>query len=94
VFLLILFYAIISQIKFGLRAPVGEPPLGFTFSGIYLVCLISFATVYMGAQTEPLIFLLLGWGESVKNRREKIVMTIGQPDTSNRPRSPFRRVIY
>jgi len=94
VFLLILFYAIISQIKFGLRAPVGEPPLGFTFSGIYLVCLISFATVYMGAQTEPLIFLLLGWGESVKNRREKTVLAMGQPDTSNQSRAPFRRVIY
>ncbi len=93
-FLLILGYAIVSQVKFGLGAPAGEPPLGFTFSGIYLVCLISFSTVYMGAQTEPMIFLLLGWGESVKNRREKILLAADQPHTSNRPRSPFRRVIY
>ncbi len=69
IFLLIFMYAIISQIKFSLKAPIGESPIGFTFAGVYLVCLISFSTVYMGAQTEPLIFLMLGWGESIKRRR-------------------------
>jgi hypothetical protein len=69
VFAGIFIYAVISQIKFGLQAPVGAHPLGFTFAGIYLLCFISFLTVYMGAQTEPMLFLLLGWGESVKRRR-------------------------
>ena len=91
-FLLILLYAIASQIKSGLRAPPGAPPLGFTFSGIYLACLIAFSTVYMGAQTEPLIFLLLGWGEGFKNRREKF-----QPDSPGAavqaPPGPFRKVL-
>ena len=94
VFITILLYAIVSQIGFGLRAPAGEPPIGFTFSGIYLVCFISFATVYMGAQTEPMIFLLLGWGESIKNRHESPT-----PDrATDRPAAtaslPFRRVIH
>lgn len=93
-FLLILFYAIISQVKFGLAAPVGESPLGFTFAGIYLMCLVSFATVYMGAQTEPLIFLMLGWGESIKRRRKPTELTSAMVQSSNHARSPFRRVIY
>ena len=67
----------ISQIKFGLTTPVGEIPIGFTFAGIYLFCFIAFATVYMGVQTEPMLFLLLGWGESIKNRPNeiKLIMT-------------------
>ena len=91
-FALILAYAILSQIRFGLHAPPHEPPIGFTFSGIYLMCGISFATVFMGAQTEPMIFLLLGWGESIKQRREELL----NPDTSQptAPTGPFRRIMY
>lgn len=67
-FLTIFLYAIASQLRFGLKAPVGEAPIGFTFAGIYVMCLIAFSTVYMGSQTEPMLFLLLGWGESIKRR--------------------------
>lgn len=76
-FIVIFVYAMISQIKFGLTTPVGEIPIGFTFAGIYLFCFIAFATVYMGVQTEPMLFLLLGWGESIKNRPNeiKLIMT-------------------
>lgn len=95
-FLLILAYAILSQIHFGLRAPPNEPPIGFTFSGIYLMCTISFATVFMGAQTEPMIFLLLGWGESIKQRREALPPVAGAPPPGDAPAAPrgFRRVLY
>jgi len=94
-FITILVYAIVSQVKFGLGAPAGQPPLGFTFSGIYLVCFISFSTVYMGAQTEPMIFLLLGWGESIKNRREALPATQAFADSSQaRASPPFRRIIH
>ena len=93
VFSTIFVYAILSQVKFGLKAPVGEAPIGFTFSGIYLMCFIAFSTVYMGSQTEPMLFLLLGWGESIKHRGH-------QPDTDTAdsagktvPKSPFRRVM-
>lgn len=93
-FITILLYATISQIKFGLKAPAGEPPIGFTFAGTYLMCMVSFATVYMGAQTEPMIFLLLGWGESIKNRQEPSEPSAGISAKSHVPALPFRRVIY
>lgn len=92
-FLLILFYAITTQIRFGLRTPPGTPPIGFTFSGIYLACLIAFSTVYMGAQTEPMIFLLLGWGESIKNRTQEQLAGISEHDQPALPPLPFRRIL-
>lgn len=92
-FIIIFIYAIVSQIRFGLRAPPGEPPIGFTFAGIYLAAFVSFATVYMGSQTEPMLFLLLGWGESIKNRvREERRTTTGAAPAA--PAPPFRKVLY
>lgn len=93
-FIVIFLYAIISQIRFGLKAAPGEPPIGFTFSAIYLVCFIAFSTVYMGSQTEPMLFLLLGWGESIKNRKERIAPANVALDTAPVARPAFRRVIY
>ena len=92
-FLLILFYAIVTQIRFGLHAPPGTPPIGFTFSGIYLACLIAFSTVYMGAQTEPMIFLLLGWGESIKNRAQEQPASVSVHGQPAAPSLPFRRIL-
>jgi hypothetical protein len=100
IFILIFVYAIISQIKFGLKTPQGESPIGFTFAGIYLMCFIGFFTVYMGAQTEPLIFLLLGWGESIKRRATTTALrSIGAAPTETTPTGiqqskPFRRILY
>jgi hypothetical protein len=90
IFMLIFIYAIISQIKFSLKAPVGESPIGFTFAGVYLVCFISFSTVYMGAQTEPLIFLMLGWGESIKRRRAAAPIRVlgAQAPLASSPENP------
>jgi hypothetical protein len=93
-FIIIFLYAIASQVQFGLKAPPGEPPIGFTFSGIYLVCFIAFSTVYMGAQTEPMLFLLLGWGESIKNRKEVVTLKPGSTAAPVGRASPFRRVLY
>lgn len=90
VFAAIFFYAIISQLKFALKAPAGEPPIGFTFAGIYVMCFVAFSTVYMGSQTEPMLFLLLGWGESIKRRSTEPV----QGDAPPAPAAPaFRRVM-
>jgi hypothetical protein len=93
IFVVIFLYAIVSQIRFGLKAPAGEPPLGFTFSGIYLMCFIAFSTVYMGSQTEPMLFLLLGWGESVKNRREQAPSADAPATLATDAAPPFRRVM-
>ena len=92
VFLVMMLYEIATQLKFGLKAPAGQPPIGFTFSGIYLMCFVAFATVYMGAQTEPMLFLLLGWGESVKNRPDQDAAapaSHGSPERAH----PFKKVL-
>jgi hypothetical protein len=94
VFAGIFVYAILSQVKFGLKAPMGEAPIGFTFSGIYLMCFIAFSTVYMGSQTEPMLFLLLGWGESIKNRGLNDAPSGRASSAKPIPKSPFRRVMH
>jgi len=93
-FVLIFLYAIASQIRYGLKARYGEPPIGFTFAGIYLMAFIAFATVYMGAQTEPMLFLLLGWGESIKNRAEKPDTDVAEADRKPENDRPFRKIIH
>jgi hypothetical protein len=92
-FVVIFIYAMISQIKFGLKTPTGQIPIGFTFSGIYLVCFISFSTVYMGAQTEPMLFLLLGWGESIKNRPFEVTENSTQTISAPAEKKSFRHVM-
>jgi hypothetical protein len=92
-FVVIFLYAMISQIKFGLKTPVGQIPIGFTFSGVYLVCFISFSTVYMGAQTEPMLFLLLGWGESIKNRPFEVTENATQTTSTTVEKKSFKHVI-
>ena len=91
IFVLMFLYAIVSQLLFGLKSPPGEAPLGFTFAGIYLMCFFAFASVYMGAQTEPLLFLLLGWGEGIKGRKPEP----GSPGEApvEAPAHGFRRVL-
>ena len=91
IFVMIFLYAIVSQLNFGLKSPPGVAPLGFTFAGIYVMCFIAFASVYMGAQTEPLLFLLLGWGEGMKSRKPEP----GHLNTAplSAPAHGFRRVL-
>jgi hypothetical protein len=93
VFVTIFLYAIVSQVAFGLKVAPGEPPMGFTFSGIYLTCFIAFTTVYMGAQTEPMLFLLLGWGEAIKARKPEDKAMPGVANRPTAPRPAFRRVL-
>jgi hypothetical protein len=93
VFVILFVYAIISQVAFGMKSPPGSPPIGFTFAGVFLMCFIAFSTVYMGAQTEPMLFLLLGWGESIKNRKSESLT--GEPAMASKTSAPpFRRVIF
>lgn len=91
-FAIIFVYAIVSQVVFGLKSPVGTAPLGFSFAGIYLMCFIAFASVYMGAQTEPLLFLLLGWGEGMKSRKPESDSP-GMPAAAPQASHGFRRVV-
>jgi hypothetical protein len=46
--------------------PPADPPgssLGFTLLSVYILIFIAIATVTLGAQTQPLLFLLIGWSE-------------------------------
>lgn len=90
----IFLYALVTQLRLGLRSPPGEPPLGFTFAGIYLAAFVAFATVYMGNKTEPMLFLLLGWGENLKHRWA--ARRAAAPAERERPAraAPFRNVLY
>jgi hypothetical protein len=91
IFVMIFLYAIVSQVVLGLRYPPGQAPLGFTFAGIYVMCFFAFASVYMGAQTEPLLFLLLGWGEGMKSRKPEPGQVGEAPIAA--PVRGFRRVL-
>jgi hypothetical protein len=49
-----------------MRSPVSYPlgsSLGFALAGIFLVYLITIATVYMGLQTIPVFAIITGWSE-------------------------------
>lgn len=92
-FVSIFIYAIASQLRAGLRSPPGVAPLGFTFSGVYLMCFAAFMTVYMGAQTEPLLFLMLGWGESIKRRRTDFPHAGPGSAAAAAPAPQFKRVL-
>ena len=39
--------------------------LAFTLTGIFILCAVSIATVYLGAQTQPLLFVIAGWSEAL-----------------------------
>jgi hypothetical protein len=39
--------------------------LALTFLGIYVIVIVSVATVWLGAQTEQMLFLITGWSEGL-----------------------------
>ena len=53
-------------------------------TGIYLVCFIAFSTAHMGAQTEPMLFLLLGWGRSHQKPQACRQCHVRSADQANR----------
>lgn len=94
-FVIIFIFAIGTQIKFGLNSSAKEPPLGFTFAGIYTACFMAFATVYIGGQTPSILFLVLGWGEGIRKREIQQVRADKSDDAKPVAAAPpFRKVIY
>ena len=62
--LAIMAYVLIGLLIRGIKNPSGvaaDTSLCFTFFGIYLMMIMTFLTVYMGLQLEPLFFILTGW---------------------------------
>lgn len=67
---MILLWVPMRLCRFGLSHGVEpEASLAVTLFGIFILCAISMSTVYLGAQTEPLFFLLVGWSEALLARR-------------------------
>jgi len=85
----------------GLSVPVANPPgscLAFSLIAIYVMYTVSLGTVWLGEQTEPLLFLLLGWTEGYLLSRQEYVGAASHAQTAstvNQPARPFkfRRVL-
>ncbi|WP_296806283.1 O-antigen ligase family protein [Thiocapsa sp.] len=68
--LAIMLIMLIRLIAHGMRQPLSEPrgsSLAFTLAGIYLAIFFSIATVYLGLQAVPLLFLITGWSVGYLN---------------------------
>jgi hypothetical protein len=66
-FLYVLIGTMVRLMIYGTSIPPPPRPggsLAFTLAGIYLGYMIAIATVYMGGQTVPMLFMLTGWAES------------------------------
>ena len=72
---------------FGLLRSHDDPAtsLAVTLLGIFVVYAISITTVYLGAQTQPILFLAAGWGEALLLQRLPIAARVP---------SPVRRLTY
>jgi hypothetical protein len=62
-----IFFTMMIRLFFhAMLQPPADPPgssLGFTLLSVYILIFVSIATVWLGHQTEPLLFLLFGWSE-------------------------------
>jgi len=66
-------------------------PLGFTLLSLYVLILVSVATVWLGQQTLPLFFLIVGWSEGyLLSGKEKIRE---EPKLLAQKRFQFRRLL-
>jgi len=66
-FLYIVIGTMVRLLVYSVKIP--PPPrsgasLSFTLASIYLGYMVAIATVYMGGQTVPMLFMLTGWAES------------------------------
>ncbi len=74
-----------------MRRPNPQPlgsSLAFTLVGIYMVYIVSVATVYMGNQTVALLFLITGWAEGYLHAGRE--QTMGTTPAARAPTSPYR----
>lgn len=61
--------------------------LGFTLLSIYVLIFIAIATVWLGHQTEPLLFLIIGWSEGYLLSKQK---DTSKPMTQTTTQQPFK----
>jgi len=76
--------------------PVAHPSgssLGFTLLSVYIVVGWSIATVYLGEQTIPLLFLLVGWSEGYLLYDRQQTQTKGDDPPPDNRIFKFKRVL-
>ncbi len=92
-YLTILLGMTIRLIVHAMRSPNPEPlgsSLAFTLAGVYICYLVSVATVYMGEQTVPLLFLITGWAEGYMRSGQEQTLPGGWPAQAMPPASLFQ----
>lgn len=72
-FVLIIFWVGLRLVAIGARAPprTQTSALAFTLLGAIICVAFSVATVWLGAQTAPVLFLILGWSEGLIQARPR-----------------------
>jgi hypothetical protein len=89
-----------------MRLPIAQPPgsgFGFTLASLYVIYGWSIGTVFMGEQTLPLFFILLGWSEGYlryeKIHRQHITLAKSAENAehslsiSQAKTNPFKRIL-
>ncbi|MGY6586765.1 MAG: O-antigen ligase family protein [Wenzhouxiangella sp.] len=94
-FVLLLGSLLVRLLRRGLAEPLANPPgssLSFTLASLLVVYIVSVATVYMGLQAVPMLFLIAGWAEGFLRQPavEPIALETAQ---SVRPHHGFRQVM-
>jgi hypothetical protein len=97
-FLYILIGTMIRLLAYAIRIPA--PPrsggsLAFTLASIHLGFIVAIGTVFMGAQTIPMLFMLAAWSESFMLSKGKDYPPSGNLETTAETPRPFefRRVV-
>jgi hypothetical protein len=85
---LILLWMPMRLFRFGLRNSRDDPTtsLAVTLMGIFVVYIISIYTVWLGAQTQPMLFLVAGWSEAL--------LVFHSPMMKTKVPLPVQRVTY
>ena len=100
-FLYLLAGSVVRLLVHSIRSP--PPPrsgasLAFTLASIFLGYMVAIGTVYMGEQTVPMLFMMLGWSESYMKSGGTDRSADGRDDPVNPSRPAalfsFRRVLY
>ena len=93
--ILILLWMPARLLVFSLRHSRDDPTssAAVTLMGVFIIFVISISTVYLGAQTQPLFFLITGWGEGVLMAPAAIVLTARVPFLARAARVQFDRVM-
>ena len=94
-FVVLLGSLLVRLLRRGLAEPIANPPgssLSFTLASLLVVYIVSVATVYMGLQAVPMLFLIAGWAEGFLHQSavEPIPIETAQ---SVRPGHGFRQVM-